>query len=557
MCVVMHIGTGSQTRFRLSPRAMNSQTPIIPQRPRRNKPESSTAEADAALELDQQEVSDDVNPTLASNVESTESPSVPVIPSIPKRPSRSRTQSTSQQLEILPSIPKRPVSKKQTLPAKEGDEDKEIGILGAEAVNTSFSLPDRSTYETEVPGEQLNSDLQNSDGEDVNRTPSNTHTKVSLKDGSSSRGSIVSEADSAKFNDDAETVLQEGEDSESITSPAEEGEESPTPESNGVQKFDDEASIEEADSVNLLGKSAQQDVNETEKPEIEQVTSGDNPKKLDNASDEDGVHGLKVTSNSTVAKETEVKPIGPEEVEVYKPTSEDDQNMEQNEKDLKQSSSLASDESPSTTKDEVSESAIDSRPIIPVRPSKTHNKQKENPENFEPKPSYEEKKKPPPKPKPLSSKIAAFQNMFENSKQPIQPQKPVPPRPIRRKTVDTSEEPELAEDNPESHGKLSEKHMAFAKNLKGVMGQGIPLPGLARPLALVSGTQDQNEESNDLNAGDPESLSKTRPTRGRPSRNRKLPSNLKTPAQVDSDDSKTLSVLTLWEIDLSLNQAHS
>lgn len=111
--------------------------------------------------------------------------------------------------------------------------------------------------------------------------------------------------------------------------------------------------------------------------------------------------------------------------------------------------------------------------------------------------SEEVKKAPPPKPKKLSSKIAAFQQMFN---QPAEP-----PRP----DVDSSR----------NRGKLSSDKKDFAANLQNMMGRGIALPGMANPelLQRFSGERETDEE----NAEDkPEEKTETAPTPSVPRRTR-------------------------------------
>lgn len=71
------------------------------------------------------------------------------------------------------------------------------------------------------------------------------------------------------------------------------------------------------------------------------------------------------------------------------------------------------------------------------------------------------RKAPPPKPKKLSSRIAAFQQMFNEPAPAPQPRSASPER-----------------------GKLSSKRTDFAASLQTVMGRGLPLPGMADPAMI-------------------------------------------------------------------------
>lgn len=127
------------------------------------------------------------------------------------------------------------------------------------------------------------------------------------------------------------------------------------------------------------------------------------------------------------------------------------------------------------------------------------------------------KKAPPPKPKKLSSKIAAFQQMFN---QPAQ------------------EQPKV--DREPRSGRLLEDRAGFAANLQNMMG-GIALPGMASPellkkLAPASSTDSEKSEP-----------SARAPRRARGPRGKKLPTSI-TETKVTVEPRFNLTVTELWEV---------
>lgn len=147
------------------------------------------------------------------------------------------------------------------------------------------------------------------------------------------------------------------------------------------------------------------------------------------------------------------------------------------------------------------------------------------------KPSEEVKKAPPPKPKKLSSKIAAFQQMFN---QPAEP-----PRP----DVDSSR----------NRGKLSSDKKDFAANLQNMMGRGIALPGMANPelLQRFSGEREAEEE----NAEDkPEEKTETEtaptpsvPRRTRGPKGKRLPKSIQE-TTITVESPYKVCVHDVWEL---------
>ncbi|QFZ25495.1 putative altered inheritance of mitochondria protein [Clavispora lusitaniae] len=175
-----------------------------------------------------------------------------------------------------------------------------------------------------------------------------------------------------------------------------------------------------------------------------------------------------------------------------------------------------------------------SKPIVPTRPNKSVPSVPKRPVRSVPASSSPEsvqesdaKKAPPPKPKKLSSKIAAFQQMFNQPEAvPTAPQHP-------------------------KSGKLSSEKIGFAANLQNVMGRGIALPGMANPQMFQRASTDLEEETADVHA-EPEQnpqVSKA-PQRARGPRGKRLPKAIKE-TTVKVEPRFQLRVASLWQVEFN------
>ena len=175
-----------------------------------------------------------------------------------------------------------------------------------------------------------------------------------------------------------------------------------------------------------------------------------------------------------------------------------------------------------------------SKPIVPTRPNKSIPSVPKRPVRSVPASSSPEsvqesdsKKAPPPKPKKLSSKIAAFQQMFNQPEAvPTAPQHP-------------------------KSGKLSSEKIGFAANLQNVMGRGIALPGMANPQMFQRASTDLEEETADVHA-EPEQnpqVSKA-PQRARGPRGKRLPKAIKE-TTLKVEPRFQLRVANLWQVEFN------
>lgn len=161
----------------------------------------------------------------------------------------------------------------------------------------------------------------------------------------------------------------------------------------------------------------------------------------------------------------------------------------------------------------VSELDSKSSPAIPSRPVKPATKEKP--------------KAPPPKPKKLSSKIAAFQLMFNQ---------------------EPSEAAKEEKSSPEKRGKLSFEKTNFAANLQNMMGAGIALPGMANPelLKKLAPAELESEPSEKKADEAPQPTSR----RAKGPRGKRLPKSIQE-SKITIEPRFKFSSGLLWELDFS------
>lgn len=154
-------------------------------------------------------------------------------------------------------------------------------------------------------------------------------------------------------------------------------------------------------------------------------------------------------------------------------------------------------------------------PAIPSRPVK----------------SDDQKKAPPPKPKKLSSKIAAFQQMFN---QPV----PEPPRPDASRSF-------------RSTGRLSSEKKDFASNLQNMMGRGIALPGMANPEMLqnLKASNDETEEKSSDTVSEPTPTASIA-RRARGPKGKRLPKSIQE-STVTVESPYKVAVHDVWEMEFT------
>lgn len=184
-------------------------------------------------------------------------------------------------------------------------------------------------------------------------------------------------------------------------------------------------------------------------------------------------------------------------------------------------------------------------PVIPTRPAKQPtipNRPVKGNADFSktasPSPAFpsrpvkpdEQKKGPPPKPKKLSSKIAAFQQMFNQ---------PAPEAP----------KPEASR-GPRTSGRLSSDKKDFASNLQNVMGRGIALPGMANPGMLQKLRSNSDEQVETTSSTADTTASASVPRRARGPKGKRLPKSIQE-STISVESPYKVTVHDVWELEFT------
>lgn len=506
----------------------NPSPPIIPRRPKK-----------------QQELSfDAIEPAKASSSESINNIAVDNAegPMIPKRP----TKTTTTELEgsTTPIIPRRPA--KGNLPKESqsvSEATLETSDVKPEAVQTSQNRETEGKEEAlsnslllQDDNSILNSQREGADDTeadlDGDRTPGNSNTKITFKDDiddeAAAAGAI---SDVSSFNDDVETVSQEKEDEEELHRQ----QTSEQPEQIASSTDEHTADIKEAENKENDGHD-----------DLENKDSMENSPETDPISDSTVKRADSIEGDVPDLDEPPVVPLMPKipsrPVSHISTTlkSGDDSSVEN-----KPDSTSSTDDK---TAADVTEKDIDvpgtesadskpAKPIIPSRPKKNKPEPVAILKNLDsPSEASSKPKAPPPKPKKLSSKIAAFQQMFNEGEKPPSPETSSPQiTPVVGGNV--------------LRGKLSNDKMKFAESLKGFMGRGIPLPGMANPnLSVTTDDSLEPEETSSPAAQETATLNtSSQRTRARNPKGKRLPKSLKEPVAIDVKPRFQIAIHDLWE----------
>lgn len=515
--------------------------------------------------------------------------SIPVIPSRPTRKGnknstdisipRTLSSSGSPEDEICdseiyvensvptrPSVPER-ITKKtnvEELPIKQS-----ISVPKADVKN---AIPD--SFHEKNGESRLNSDLGVSvyneetfgDGE---KTPGNSNSKITFKHDDESLSAVVSDVSS--FNDDVETFLQEKEDNEANVKQAEHAEpieQAEQIEQEGVERYSDEGHRQERE---LDGEESHHDslesteqlyiTRETSNPASNEVSDGQTETSHDDMDDDTAMDDLNFSQGENEGDRTNNTGIytigeaikgegiplsGVSEknfFDVYSALSKGDSDIPQ----VTKSKEINNPTEPENVEDvskgdsvELSVAKVtgvqeNAQPLVPSRPNKKVIQG-----------SLTTGKVPPPRPKKLSSKISAFQQLF--NQEPLAP----PQRPMKRQV----------ESENKGSKKLSNDKLMFAESLQGVMGRGVPMPGMVNPNLLrkeVEGSIDKEisdtTQDEDFDTPRPErNVGKSEARRTKGPKGRRLPKSLKDPIKIESRPRFQLVLYKLWKFNFEAPQ---
>lgn len=456
-------------------------------------------------------------------------------PIIPKRPVKKSTPSViegdspaiedvkleSPTTTSIPIIPSRPRPKKATI---SDSESTKLEVESNEVTPKPEEIEPRSSDKesrASIPdSESIVSDEPLKDGE---KTPGNSNSKTSFKD-----------VDDELSFDDGETIKTEPTNVEEVNQFLE----------NELQEND---LIDETEDVK---KDETKEEGEIESESGDTVLTSGKDNGVDSSNtvsvvEESGKDVEEEDTNKVDAEHEDVKPEGNEEqvAEVEEPNQVESSEIKADldspsEKKVEDQAPVVLDD---TNKVETETSAP--YPIIPTRPKKVKEPSSEDVANESTKDSSPSiparpNKVPPPKPKKLSSKIAAFQQLLNNE--------PEPPKPAPKPKSDT-------------RGKLSSSHMKFAQNLQGIMGKGIPLPGMVDPrlrsnesLVDVQDTEDDKTTDETTQAADvADSKEDNKPVRrAKGPKGKRLPKSLSTPVNIETSNKFKIVTGDLWTVEV-------
>ncbi|EGV60323.1 hypothetical protein CANTEDRAFT_136804 [Yamadazyma tenuis ATCC 10573] len=480
---------------------MESNTPIVPKRP--NK--SALIESNSLEEY----VESDTLVSIEGSSKDSESPSTPRVPKRPIKPDPINADSANS----FPLVSQRSTSH---------EEGQLNSVANAEGDVNEI--------------EEVDNDDNDGDGD---KTPGNSNTKISFKDDMPSDVDNLVGTDTSSFDDDQETVSQEKE--EQLESNESHAPENMTKESiiaSNVMPIIPKRPAKFALPALDDSLSAKESSKETD-GDIMPIIPIRPMKKKENQTDSKEVQSLASSghisiddSSSNVSVETSKDSKSLETPLDHPP--EDENHEAANEQPI----SKASSETKEVVTAADSVHLVQVKPIIPVRPkpkvksssdaTSVVSSSSEGPIN--------ERKAPPPKPKKLSSKIAAFQEMLNKAPS--------------IGALDSNS-------GSVSRGQLSNSHIKFAQNLQGIVGKGFALPGMVDPSKDTLPIDHQRDTIEAKILEDPHEVNeygseaqKVSTRRAKGPRGKKLPKILSTPLSIRSESKFKIVEHNLWSVEL-------
>ncbi|CAN3371852.1 hypothetical protein DIURU_000290 [Diutina rugosa] len=547
--------------------------PQVPRRPNRDPrpdPDATTPETDS--------------PRLPPPSETDAGADKP-IPEVPSRPGRRTNTTESVTSESTAELTTEPA------PSKPLERSSSTAMSESSIIDAYAATPHRDSIP--IPEQSGLAGGGNDDDDDGDKTPGNTEPQVSMK--VEEDEPIPGGPEDSSFDDDQETVSQDVEDQRdrnhmvSTSSPAPSAESrfghpeaTPVIGSEATPKTTDntsETTTEEPQTVTSSepteAKIAATESSGKDAAELDPVEPVDNepvepqptPKQpsetvtLDKDADPKPVstfEEIEEKVNEQPQADDEAKPVNHDDNsdatatrssdDVEAPTTNDnvndndkpkETNPEQDVGDKKTSTAPGEATKPSQPidGDKREPSTSTATPVIPKRPQRPS-----VPSRPAKKPSVPslastaaaddataaaKPKAPPPKPKKLSSKIAAFQEMLKNPQPPARSASP-------------------PKDEGSSSRKLSADKRGFAQNLQGMMGMGVPLPGMAATPEMLRKLKSQDDDAADDDDTKP-STKVAGPRRARGPKKR-LPKALEEAKNATHTPRYQISTGTLWSI---------
>lgn len=506
-------------------------TPSIPRRPKKQ------SQADLPNDLEGFDRSDTESDneqmvsleSLKSNEASDKNPV------IPKRPDRSKSSSKSPS---LPAIPKRP--KKSVTSGVEASSSLDLPVVGNEEENHKSiyddSISSKHADDAIEPAKssELSSEvgtfLSDVDVSDGDKTPGSTNTKTTIKENLN----IADNNSMHSFVDDLETVQQDRDNNDSSAIDPEISQDSNLP-SSGESDMNAKVGEEYTDPDSNSQKACGNRDKENDKLSTEGSERNPNERDIQSNDSEE--------PQETIGKDQEVSNT-PKLTDEKSSEDKDSGNIPHIPRRPKKSKPATSEPDAKSIGGEI----LDNINIIDQKQTQVGNKYNneeassinETSQSKSETPQPEKnttKPKAPPKPKKLSSKIAAFQQMFNQETSP----------PKNSETNKLTSKPDLeikTSENKEVPSRLSTDKMKFAQSLQGMMGKGIAMPG------MVNHNFHQKIDTEEIESPDNEvKILNVKRGIAKGPRGKKLPKSLKNPVNVELAPRFNSFILTIWELD--------
>lgn len=504
----------------------STSTPSIPRRPKKQSQVDLPNDLEGFDRSDTE--SDNEQMVSLESLKSNEASDK--IPVIPKRPDRSKSSSKSPS---LPAIPKRP--QKSVTSGVEASSSLDLPVMGNEEEDHKSiydeSISSKHADDAIEPSKSsevgTRSDVDVSDGD---KTPSSTNTKTTIKENLN----IADNNSMHSFVDDLETVLQDRDNNDSSAIGPEICQDSNLP-SSGESDMNAKLGEEYTDPDSNSQKACGNRDKENDKLSTEGSERNRNERDIQSNYSEE--------PQKTIEKDQEVSNT-PKVTDEKASEDKDSGNVPHIPRRPKKSKPATSEPDAKSIGGEI----LDNINIIDQKQTQVDNKYNneevssinETSQSKSETPQPEKnttKPKAPPKPKKLSSKIAAFQQMFNQETSP----------PKNSETNKSTSKPDLetkTSENKEVPSRLSTDKMKFAQSLQGMMGKGIAMPGMVNP------NVHQKIDTEEIESPDKEvKILNVKRGIAKGPRGKKLPKSLKNPVKVEVVPRFNSFILTIWELD--------
>ena len=534
--------------------------PVVPSRPKKTTSKAPNEPSPVPQEMGGTDsLMDQLEPPTGG--ENDEKP-VPTIPARPKRPSTKLAQSLTENVDVAPErdepdgekagesqtpvpvIPPRPRAegkRNSEEPQSSESERKEAGQSAIENVQNAETGTFSALEEVDTGISDSFGGIKNSQEKELEASLPETQPAASLN-----------EAEDAISHSEEAVESSNGTEKESLQDPV--GSEDATKESqpernhgtkgaSSIMAPEQEYVDVDEDSIDVGAEPMKEIEQERQQKESEPVweTEKDEAKPVEESTEKE-VEGLRKTDVSSCEddKGASVSDASSPDSNLDEPRAPETSSTDAENPDENKGTSLSQEkEHPQQDKDTsvslvsspdtVSESSTSTPPVapkpevakptVPARPVKKTFTSEDT-----------KSKMPPPKPKKLSSRMAAFQEMFE--KVPLAGSGFQPP--VKSSPAPTAK-------------KLSPDKIKFADNLKTLVGKGVALPGMVAP-ELSNKANSEVEPADTTDESKPKVLASSRRAKGPRSR---LPKALKEPTLVEASSRFQLVQGKLWSLEFS------